>query len=363
MDGVILRIADITISVRNGDIMNLASKYRPKTFDEVVEQPLVMKIIRAMCESSELECRNFLFIGSQGVGKTTTSRIIASELNEGKGEPIEIDAASHSGVEDVRTIVQQASQYPVGMKYKVFILDEVHAFSQQAWQALLKVLEEQPAKTVMIMATTNPEKIPATILSRVQTFQLSKISLDGIFNRLKYVLEAEKSEGRAITYEEDAVMLVAKLANGGMRDALTLLDKCLAYSLDVNTDNVIKALDLPNYDTYFALLNGLVKKDNKTITDIVNSVYNSGTNFVKWFESFHSFIANIIKYIYIKDIGATMIPSTYLSKIENYNEQHASLCLKLSNVLLNLNKDLKTTQYLEETALTYLLSPVAKKGG
>lgn len=363
MDGVILRIADITISVRNGDIMNLASKYRPKTFDDVVEQGMMINIVKSMCESNQLENRNFLFIGPAGCGKTSTARIIANHLNQNQGTPIEIDAASHSGADDMRLIVQQASQFPVGMKYKVFIIDECHSISSTGWQVLLKCLEEQPAKTVFLLCTTNPEKIPATILSRVQTFQLSKISLQGIFNRLKYVIEAEKSEGKTITYQEDALTLVAKLANGGLRDSLTLLDKCLAYSLDITTENVIQALDLPNYDTYFALLNGLVKKDNKTITDIVNSVYNSGTNFVKWFESFHSFIANIIKYIYIKDISATMIPSTYLSKIENYNEQHASLCLKLSNVLLNLNKDLKTTQYLEETALTYLLSPAAKKGG
>lgn len=343
--------------------MNLASKYRPKTFDDVVEQKLTMQIVKSMCESEQLENRNFLFIGPAGTGKTSTSKIIANELNEGKGTPIEIDAASHSGVDDVRLIVQQASQYPVGMKYKVFILDEVHAFSQPAWQSLLLTLESQPAKSVFLLCTTNPEKIPATILSRVQTFQLSKISLDGIFNRLIHVLECEKAEGRSITYQKDAIMLVAKLANGGLRDSLTLLDKCLAYSLDITTESVISALDLPNYDTYFELLNALVKKDNKHITNIVNSVYNSGTNFVKWFESYHSFIANIIKYIYIKDINATMIPATYLPKIETYNEQHATLCLKLSNVLLNLNKDLKTTQYLEETALTYLLSPVAKKGG
>ena len=342
---------------------SLAQKYRPANFNDMTEQALVVDLVKSMCESDSLPNRNFLFIGPAGTGKTTLAKIIANELNQGKGAPIEIDAASHSGVDDVRALVQQASQYPIGMDYKVIILDECHSLSSNAWQVLLLPIEAQVAKTVWIFCTTNPEKIPPTILSRVQTFQLSKISLQGIYNRLKYVLECEIAEGREISYTDDAISYVAKLANGGMRDALTLLDKCLAYNLNVTSENVVTALDIPNYDIYFNLLNALVKKDNQAVTEIVNSVYNSGANFVKWFEAFHGFIANIIKYIYIKDISATIIPSIYLSKLEKYSEQHAGLCLKLSNILLALNKDLKNTQYLEETALTYLLSPVAKKGG
>ena len=212
---------------------NLANKYRPRDFDSVTEQSLIVNMIQSLCLSDELNIRNFLLIGPAGCGKTTLGRIIASVLNNNQGEPIEVDAASHSGVDSVREIISQARTYPVGMNYKVFILDEVHSFSQQAWQMLLKTLEEGPAKSVFILCTTNPEKIPATILSRVQTFQLSKISLEGIVNRLTYVLEQEKSEGRDITYDPSAIMYIAKLANGGMRDALTLLDKALAYDTHI----------------------------------------------------------------------------------------------------------------------------------
>lgn len=336
---------------------SLATKYRPQTWDDVVEQSLVMSLVKTMCNSDTLPNRNFLFIGSQGVGKTTTARIIANTLNENKGEPIELDAASHGSTEDIRQIVSQASTFPVGMKYKVFILDEVHVLSAQAWQVLLKTLEESPAKSVFVLCTTNPEKIPATILSRVQTFKLSKISTKGIQNRLKYVIEQENKEGSNITYDEDALNYIARLSNGGMRDSLTNLDRCLAFSKEVTIEHVTEALDLPDYDTYFALLNALVKKDNGQITNLVDNVYNSGTNFVKWFEGFHSFLCNIIKYIYIKDIGATMIPSQYADKLANYGEAHAAICLKLANVLLAMNKDLRVTQYQVETALTYLLTP------
>lgn len=341
--------------------MNLASKYRPQNFSEVVEQGLVISLVKTMCESEVLQNRNFLFIGPAGTGKTTTARIIANQLNSGKGEPTELDAASHGSTEEIRLIIQQASQFPIGMKYKVFIIDECHSLSNTAWQVLLKTLEEQPARTIFIFCTTNPEKIPATILSRVQTFKLSKISTKGIHNRLKYVIEQENKEGREITFDEEALDYIARLSNGGMRDSLTNLDRCLAFSKNITLENVSEALDLPDYDTYFLLLNALVKHDNENITKMVDEVYNSGTNFVKWFEGFHSFLCNIMKYIYMKNINATMIPSQYAEKLSNYGEAHAVVCLKLSNVLLHLNKDLRTTQYQVETALTYLLTP-AKVG-
>lgn len=342
--------------------MNLASKYRPKELTEVVEQTLVTSMLKSMCEADELTTRNFLLIGPAGCGKTTSARAMANLLNHGEGEPIEIDAASHSGVDAMREIVQQARLYPVGCKYKVFIIDEVHSISSAGWQVLLKTLEENPAKSVFLLCTTNPEKIPGTILSRVQTFQLSKISLKGINDRLIYILDKEIEEGQNIEYDKDAVNYIAKLANGGMRDAITLLDKALAYSSVISPENVYKALNIPSYDEYFNLLNAIAKKDNITITKIINDIYNSGVNFIKWFEGFHAFICNIVKYIFLQDITVTMIPSHYQEKISKYGVAHSTLCLKLANKLLKLNQELKSTQYLQEVALTYLCSIPSKKG-
>ena len=335
---------------------SLAIKYRPQKWEDVSEQTVVTSILKNICESEVIENRNFLLIGPAGTGKTTSGRIMANMLNNNEGAPIEIDAASHNGVDSMRELVQEARAYPVGMKYKVFLIDEAHVLSNQAWQVLLKILEEGVARSIFIFCTTNPEKIPATILSRVQTFQLSKISLKGIYDRLVYVLDSEIAEGRDIKYLPDAVNYIAKLANGGMRDALTLLDKALAYSNELTTVNLLSALNLPSYDDYFALLSAYAKKDNESIAKIIHQVYNSGINFVQWFERFHSFVINIVKYILLQDINETMIPSIYADKVSKYSTAHSAVCLRLANRLISLISDLKSTQYLEETALTYLCS-------
>lgn len=340
---------------------SLANKYRPSGFDDVIGQKVVVDIVRAMCESDQLSNRNFLFTGPAGTGKTTLSRLIAKFLNGSTDNIIEVDAASHSGVDDVRELIQQATQYPIGTKYKLIIMDECHSLSSQAWQALLKCLEEQAGNTVWLFCTTNPEKIPETIITRVQSFKLSKISTENIQKRLKFILDSEIAEGRSITYDDDALAYIARLACGGMRNSITMLDKCLAFGSNVNADLISKALDLPDYDDYFNLLNALVRKDNAEITTIVDTVYNSGTNFIKWFEGFHSFLCNIVKYVFLKDISRTMIPLHYAEKLAKYNEQHAFICLKLSNVIMTMNKDLKQTQYQMETAISYLCIPVAPK--
>ena len=139
-----------------------------------------------------------------------------------------------------------------------------------------------------------------------------------------------------------------------MRDALTLLDKALTYSNEITLQNLEIALNLPNYDDYFALLQAYASRDNTKVTSIVNTVYNSGVNFVKWFEGFHSFIINVVKYIFLQDIEQTLIPSHYNDKISKYGTSHSIICLKLANKLLTMNNELKTTQYLQEVALTYL---------
>lgn len=339
---------------------NLAAKYRPKTWDEVVEQKFVIKMVKGLIEDTHMDVRNFLFTGPAGCAKTTICRILANVLNEGKGEPIEIDAASNSGVDSMRVIIDQARSYPVGTKWKIFIIDEVHSFSNAAWQAALKTFEEVPAKTIFLMATTNPEKIPETILSRVQQFRLSKISVAGIENRLKYIVEQENEEGQSITYTDDAISYIAKMANGGMRDAITLLEKAIASDKNITSESLMSSLGLPNYDEFFELLQAYASKDNTGIARIVDTVYNSGVNFAKWMTDFHAFTINVVKYILLEDISRTMIPGHYEAKIKNYGSAHLMICLILANKLVKLNNELRFSQYQQELTLTYLCSVVKK---
>ena len=335
---------------------NLYNKYRPADFDSVVEQSLVVTMLKEICKESPLKNRNFLLIGPAGTGKTTLARVVAKTINNGSTDYIEVDAASHGSADSIREIVKQAQSYPVGTNYKVFIIDEVHAVSSAGWSIFLKTLEESPAKSVFLMCTTNPEKIPPTILSRVQTFQLSKISTEGIHNRLINVIRKENESGANIEYDPKAVAFVAKLANGGMRDALTLLDRVLVYSKNITSENVVAALDLPNYDDYFSLLRAYAKKDDESICNLIDSAYNSGINFVKWMEGFHGFVMNVLKYIFLHDISRTTIPSHYEAKISQYGPQHAIICMRLSNRLVDMLPALKSSQFLQEVALSYLCS-------
>lgn len=168
----------------------LAVIYRPKKFEDVCEQKNVIGILKNQLESGE--CKNaYLFCGGAGTGKTTCARIFANELNGGKGVPIEIDGASNNGVENVRGIIEQAKYLPLEGQYKVYIIDECHSLSIGAWNAMLKLLEEPPARTIFIFCTTDVMKVPNTILSRVQRYDFNRISADGIIKRLTYILEQE----------------------------------------------------------------------------------------------------------------------------------------------------------------------------
>ena len=168
----------------------LAVKYRPQAWDDVVEQSSTKIILQQQLESGEVK-NAYLFCGPAGCGKTTCARIFANEINNGEGNPIELDAASNNGVDDVRNIIQQAKTKSINSEYKIFIIDECHALSNSAWQAMLKIIEEPPAKSIFIFATTDPQKIPKTILSRVQRYDFQRISQDGIVKKLKYILDEE----------------------------------------------------------------------------------------------------------------------------------------------------------------------------
>ena len=168
----------------------LATKYRPRTFNDVVCQDNIKKVLTNQLETGEIK-QAYLFAGSPGTGKTTSARIFANDVNGGKGKPIEIDGASNNGVDNIRSIIDDCKMKSLDSKYKVYIIDEVHMLSLGAFNALLKVLEEPPKRVIFILCTTDPHKIPPTILSRLQRFDFKRIPQFDIVQRLEYILKKE----------------------------------------------------------------------------------------------------------------------------------------------------------------------------
>ena len=319
---------------------SLAVKYRPTKFDEVVEQSATKIILQQQLESGEIK-NAYLFCGGAGTGKTTCARIFANEINKGKGSPIELDAASNNSVDDVREIIQQAKTTSLDSEYKVFIMDEVHALSNQAWQAMLKVLEEPPAKSIFIMCTTDPQKIPKTILSRVQRFDFQRISQHAIFGRLTQIVSEENVGGdteEECSIIEKALLYIAKQAQGGMRDAITMLDKCLAYSNELNLDNVIKALGVANYDVMTKLLIAYDCADPAEMIKVIDEVYMSGYDLKQFIKSFINFALDLNKY----NLGVTEHLDCPLSdEIKQVFDQFTRDENELLTSLVKLQADIK----------------------
>lgn len=321
-------------------IKSLAIKYRPTSFDDVVEQGSIKVILRQQLENDETK-NAYLFCGGAGTGKTTCARIFANEINRFQGNPIEMDAASNSSVDDVREIIQQAKTKSLDSEYKVFIIDECHSLSNTAWQALLKLIEEPPAKSIFIFCTTDPQKIPKTILSRVQRYDFQRISHDGVMNRLFAILESEQELMPEIDWEATAVDYIAKLADGGMRDAITLMDKCLAYSTNLTIKNVISALGTVDYDTMIALTNAIIiARDSADTIRIIEGVHRNGKDLKQFIKTYMNFMLDVNKYICLKSFDYLEIPIVHEDDI-NYISGYKNECKKLLGTLIRLNAEVK----------------------
>lgn len=287
----------------------LYRKWRPMTFDDVISQPHITTTLLNQIKTNKT-AHAYLFTGSRGTGKTTCARILAKAVNcpnSHDGSPclkcdickdadssslsdiIEIDAASNNGVDDIRDLRDGAVYTPERCKYKVYIIDEVHMLSTSAFNALLKIMEEPPPYVKFILATTEVHKVPATILSRCQRFDFRRIKAEDIAARLLFIAPKEN-----ITLDEEAAQLIARIADGGMRDALSLLDQCIAYSSNITVDTVSSAAGIAGRDYLFNLIECIVSKNPSEALSIIDSLYSMSKDMARLCEELISQFRNIM---------------------------------------------------------------------
>lgn len=318
----------------------LAVKYRPTDFFSVTEQEILTTILKQQISSKQIQ-HCYLFCGPAGCGKTTCARIFANEINGGQGIPVELDAASNNGVEDVRNIIQQAQTKSLDSEYKTFIIDECHSLSNAGWQAFLKLLEEPPAKSIFIFATTDPQKIPKTILSRVQRYDFQRISQQGIVHRLQYILANEN-----IIVDQsniDAIEYIAKLADGGLRDAISLMDKCLAFTDELTLETVVKVLGVVDYDEMFRFTDTIIENKLNESIQLIESVHTSGKDLKQFVKQYIQFLLDIQKYAIGCDWKYISLPrlSQYEEWLKGCGTYEFDRCFELLDCMLKINNKIK----------------------
>ncbi len=252
----------------------LYRKYRPSKFSEIVGQDHIVAVLEASIKKGNIS-HAYLFSGSRGTGKTSIARIFAQEINTHENDIYEMDAASQNSVDDIRALTDGVSTMPFQSKHKVYILDEVHMFSKQAWNALLKTLEEPPAHVIFILATTELEKVPETVVSRCQTFSFKKPSE----KVLKEVInEAGKKEGKKLA--NDALELIALLGDGSYRDAYGILQKVITVSKDkeISGEDVEKVTGAPKHQIVNEVVLAISKGDSAKALEAINTASKVGTD-------------------------------------------------------------------------------------
>lgn len=336
---------------------SLAVKYRPQTFAEVCGQNVTTRILNKVLEKQSFK-NAYLFAGPSGTGKTTLSRIFAKAINNGIGEPVEIDAASSSGVDNVRAIMETANQRSLTGTYKIYIIDECHAITSAGWQAFLKGIEETPEYTIFIFCTTEPNKIPVTIQNRMQRFNIAKIDSQEIRDRLLWVCQQEGF----INYE-DTCELISKLCDGCMREALTKLDQCADLSNDLSLENTKAVLGEAPFERMLKLTNCLIGHNEQFTIAAIETLAREGKDLKQFIDEYLGFTLELTKYILFKNISITNIPS-YLENSDdaminvNYTTSFDGALdwyNKLSNKLLEIKNVIKYDTSVKYTIEAYFL--------
>ncbi len=334
----------------------LYRKYRSKTFDELIGQQHVVNTLKNQILSNNI-AHAYLFCGIRGTGKTSTAKILAravnctdntdgnpcnqceackSILDETNMDVIEMDAASNNGVEDIRELRDKVRFMPVKSKYKVYIIDEVHMLSKGAFNALLKTLEEPPAHLIFILATTEPQKIPATILSRCQRFDLRRITIDDIVKNMRNICDEMSVEA-----DDKALKLIAANADGAMRDALSILDRCMTFNSDrIKYEDVNELLGIVSFDTIIEVCGHIINKNIKNSMILINDILNQGKDLQFFIEEIITYFRNLL---ILKTTGLT----ENLLRVSEDNAEN----LKKHVDLLNIDEIVSVIGRLSDTLL------------
>lgn len=316
--------------------LSLYRRWRSQSFAEVVGQNHIVQTLKNSLDTGRIT-HAYLFAGPRGTGKTTLARLYAKGLNCVNGpssdfchecsecvqitqgsslDVIEIDGASNRGIDEIRELREQVRYAPVNSRYKVYIIDEVHMLTTDAFNALLKTLEEPPERVVFILATTDPQKIPATILSRCQRYDFKRFAVEEITNHLQYVLTKE-----GVTPEAGALEIIAEHADGGMRDALGIVDQCLAYSDRLSADVVSEVLGVAPQSKIVDFLQALDQKDAPVLIEHINELYTDGKDLTLFVRDLLRFLRkSIVHPKILQDIGISWDSTWILRVMEAFAE-------------------------------------------
>lgn len=344
----------------------LYRKYRPKKFDEIVGQEIVVKILKNALSSNKIG-HAYIFSGTRGTGKTSIAKIfsravnclnhtdgdicgkceICENLDDNCTDIIEIDAASNNGVDEIREIKNNVSLMPAYLKYKVYIIDEVHMLSTSAFNALLKTLEEPPEHAIFILATTELNKIPATVLSRCQKLDFKKIPVKKIENQLKFILDQEK---RIIS--SDVIRVVAELSDGSFRDAINLLDQLLSYGLDdLTVDDVYNMVGDVSQTEVLGIIRNIIFNNIKEGLETINSFYEQGKNFY----SLSNRLQNVLSDIIINNNTRNYFSNEYENMLLMFDSFENDILLSLYNDAFSLSNNIKKADNQKVFFETYFI--------